>query len=166
MSSKDTQFVKRMRRIQLKPQTSGGEEVKSSTKVRTIGSTRNGSKDRFAVTQGASDSVSGRELNRDALTIVRDRNQLPVRDSSNTGGNQVSIETRTVQVTSRLQRTGSSGSSGSANKNRTGGYSGEDQQISSQSRTVKRFGLGNNRTGGYSGVDQQITTCKKIWIRK
>ena len=57
MSSKDTQLVKRMRRIQLKPQTSGNEEVKSSTKVIMIVSTRNRRKDKFAVTPGASGLV-------------------------------------------------------------------------------------------------------------
>ena len=68
MSSKDYQVVKKMRKVQLNPQTSGGDAVKSSTKVKMIGSTRTGSNDRFAITQGASSSVSGRELNLDALT--------------------------------------------------------------------------------------------------
>ena len=58
MSSNDNQVVKRMRRIRLKPQASGSEEVQSSTKVKTIGSTRNGSKERFAVTKGSSALVS------------------------------------------------------------------------------------------------------------
>ena len=118
MSSKDFQVVKRMRRIQLNPQTSGGEDVKSSTKVKKIGSTRTGSKEKFVATSGTSATVSGRELNRDALTIVRDRNQLPARDSSkNSGGNQISKESRTVQ------RFGF-GASGSGNQNsRMGGYS-------------------------------------------
>ena len=142
MSSKDFQVVKRMRRIQLNPQTSGGEDVKSSTKVKKIGSTRTGSKEKFVATSGTSATVSGRELNRDALTIVRDRNQLPARDSSkNSGGNQISKESRTVQ------RFGF-GASGSGNQNnRTGGYSGMDQQISSKKKlsiinyrnVIKRF---------------------------
>ena len=54
MSPKDTQFVKSMRRIQLKPQTSGSEEVKRSTKVRMIDSTSNESKDKFSIIPRAS----------------------------------------------------------------------------------------------------------------
>ena len=57
MSSKDIKFFKRMSRIQLKPQTSGNEEVKSSTKVIMIGSTNNERKDKFAVNPGASGLV-------------------------------------------------------------------------------------------------------------
>ena len=53
MSSKDIKFFKRMSRIQLKPQTSGNEEVKSSTKVIMIVITSNRRKDKFAVTPGA-----------------------------------------------------------------------------------------------------------------
>ena len=48
MSSKDYQVVKRMRKVQLNPQTSGGDAVDFSAKVKTIGSTRTGGNDRFA----------------------------------------------------------------------------------------------------------------------
>ena len=143
MSSKDFQVVKRMRRVRLNPQTSGGDTVTSSTKVKTIGSTRTGSKEKFGISQGASTQISGRELNRDAWTIVKDRNQLPGRDT-NAGASQ------TTKVSRTIQRTGF-GSSGSAigNQNsRTGG------EMTVQS--TSRFGAGASGSG--SGMAVQSTS--------
>jgi hypothetical protein len=140
MQAKDYQVVKRQRRIQLNPQASGNEVVQSSTtKVRTIGSTRNGSKDKFVTSQAASSSISGRELNRDALTqVVRDRNQVPARGSANAGGNK----TTQISKTTRLG-IGSSGSSNSNQNSRMSGNKGMTVQ------TTSRFGAG--ATGSQNG---------------
>ena len=140
MSSQDFQVVKRVRRVRLNPQTSEHEVVQSSTtKVRTIGSTRNGSKDKFVTSQAASSSISGRELNRDALTqVVRDRNQVPARGSANAGGNK----TTQISKTTRLG-IGSSGSSNSNQNSRMSGNKGMTVQ------TTSRFGAG--ATGSQNG---------------
>ena len=69
-----------VRQVETSPQSSGGEELQVSSKSRVIGSARNGSNEKLDISQAAVSSVSGRELNRDALTVVRDRNQLPARD--------------------------------------------------------------------------------------
>ena len=142
MSSKDFQAVKRMRQVRLNPQASGNQVVQSSTtKVRTIGSTRNGSKDKFMTSQAASSSISGRELNRDALTqVVRDRNQVLARDSANAGGSQTTKISRT-----RIGLGSSGSSSGNGTQNsRMGGNAGLTAQSGS------RFGAGASGTGSGS----------------
>ena len=142
MSSKDYQVVKRMRKVQLNPQTSGGDAVNFSAKVKTIGSTRTGGNDRFAITQGASSSISGRELNRDALTQVRDRNQLPAR-----GG--ASGESQTTNVSRTVQRFGF-GSSGSGSGNQDSRMGGMTFQAGS------RFGAGASGSGSGAGLSSSI----------
>ena len=141
MSSKDYQVVKRMRKVQLNPQTSGGDAVNFSAKVKTIGSTRTGGNDRFAITQGASSSISGRELNLDALTQVRDRNQLPAR-----GG--ASGESQTTNVSRTVQRFGF-GSSGSGSGNQDSRMGGMTFQAGS------RFGAGASGSGSGAGLSSQ-----------
>ena len=137
MSSKDFQVVKRMRKVQLKPQGSGGEVLKSS-KVKTIGSTRTG--ERFGISQ-TSATVSGRELNRDALTSVKDRIQLPGRDSAS-GMNQSSIS-RTVQ---RFGVSGSGSSLTAQGGSRFGaGASGNGNGLTAQGGS--RFGAGASGSG-------------------
>ena len=63
MSSQGFQLIKRIHKTQLNPQTNGGEEVKSSTIVKKIGSIGTGSKEQVTLTKGTSSMVLGRELN-------------------------------------------------------------------------------------------------------
>ena len=129
MSSNDFQVVKKSRFVGLNPQTSGGNYAGSSTtKGRTIGSTRTGGNDNFVLNQGASSSFSGRELNRDALTSVRDRNQIPARGLGAAGSGTSS---RTSQL-GRAQVT--------TNVSMGGGY----EQVSND-EVVRRGGAGRLR---------------------
>ena len=123
------------RKVELNPQTSGGDAFQISGKARMIGSTRTGSNEQYGTSQAASSSISGRELNRDALTVVRDRNQLPARDSA--GANQ------TTRVSGTAQRLGGFGVSGSA--------SGSGSSAGSRNNTL------DSRTGGRAQVTTNVT---------
>ena len=149
MSSKDFQVVKRMRRVQLNPQTSGGDSIKTSTKVRTIGSTRTGSKEKFGISQGASATVSGRELSREAVTKVRDRTQLLGRDANNSG------ESQTTKVSRTRFGFGSSGNESGNQNSRIGG--GMTVQSSS------RFGAGGaSGSGSGSGSGMAVQSSSRF----
>ena len=139
MSSNGFEVTKRVRKVELNPQTSGNEVVSSSTKVRTIGSTRTGSNRDFVPSQQASASVSGREMSREALAFGgRDRTQFPAGNTSSmAGGNQISSQSTTVQ------RLGiSSSGNGNTNSRMSGGAGMVQQTTTSQS-----FGFGSSEGG-------------------
>ena len=146
---------RKVRKVELNPQTSGGESFQVSGKARMVGSTRTGSNEQFGISQGASSSISGRELNRDALTAVRDRNQLPARDSA--GANQ------TTRVAGSSLRFGGFGASGSASG--SGSSMGSRNNTIEQTSTRTQAGQGgaqvttNVASGGYTQMgDEMVRT--------
>ena len=130
-----------VRQVETSP---GGEDFQISGKVRMVGSTRTGSNEQFGTSQGASSSISGRELNRDALTVVRDRNQLPARDSAGTN--------QTARISGTAQRFGGFGVSGNA--------SGSGSSAGSRNNTLDSRGraqvTSNVTSGGYQQYGNEM----------
>ena len=172
MSSNQFQAKKIRRQVKLNPQTDGGLQISSTSKIRAIGSARTGGNQNFTVSQTSSSFVSGREMNRDAMaSSAMDRIHFPGRAGlGNSGVNQTSTQSSKVRrfeagslnigsgMGTSGSRDGSAGRGGAGNSRyqslqqqttvqtrfQTGSGSG-DYQSTKESRTVGgRFGTGSN----------------------
>ena len=84
MSSQEYRIVKKSRRIAKGvPQEGGNEMITKTSRIRMIGST--GGEGNYITQQESSSFAGDRRLDRDALTVVRDKNQMPVRASAGMG---------------------------------------------------------------------------------
>ena len=186
MSSNRYQIVKKSRKFQMNPESSG-EQVVSSMKVQTFGSTRTGGADNFAISSQGASASGKREMNlvssgnsgdgilfsgRGAISSqgasASGKREMNLVSSGNSGdgilfsGRGTASGASKMQLSSSAQGFGfSSNTHGSRGSHNSRTENTNTQQITKTTRTYNRFGSSSSNGGeGGAGMIQTTTETR------